>query len=92
MKKIIAKVISQKGTCYCGHKVGDEFVIDECTPSGMCAWAYYTIFPFAQTLKFGGTFPWEGNSTAATVACPDGQNPLIFELKACREEKRYEVK
>ena len=28
MTKIIAKVISQKGICEAGHKVGDEFVID----------------------------------------------------------------
>ncbi len=34
MTKIIARVISQKGTCEAGHKVGDEFVIGQTTPAG----------------------------------------------------------
>jgi len=60
--------------------VGDEFEIGECTPPGMCSWAFYTIFPFAQVLKFGGSFPWEKDKDGTTVACPDPDNPVVFDL------------
>jgi len=81
MTKIIAKVISQKGACEAGHKVGDEFVIGQTTPEGMCSWAFYTLFPFAQPLQFGASFPWEKDPSKARVACPDPDNPVIFELR-----------
>ena len=81
MHKIIARVISQKGTCEAGQKVGDEFVIDQTTPPGMCSWAFHAIFPFAEVLQFGGSFPWEKDSDKAVVACPDADNPVVFELR-----------
>ena len=80
MADVIAKVISQKGNCEAGHKLGDEFVIGQSTPAGMCSWAFYTLFPFAEVLQFGGSFPWE-KPGRATVACPDPSNPVVFELR-----------
>jgi len=85
MTKIIAKVISQQGVCEAGHKVGDEFVIGQITPAGMCSWAFYTLFPFAETLQFGGAFPWEKDRDKAIVACPDADNPVVFELRRVDE-------
>ena len=81
MTEVVARVISQKGTCEAGHKVGDEFVIGEKTPPGVCSWAYYALFPFAEVLQFGGAFPWESDPDRTTVACPDPGNPVVFELK-----------
>jgi len=81
MSDVIARVISQKGTCFAGHKVGDEFLMSEKTPAGMCSWAFYTLFPFAKVLQFGGSFPWEEDSDKAIVACPDPANPVVFELR-----------
>jgi uncharacterized repeat protein (TIGR04076 family) len=81
MSDVIAKVISQRGTCEAGHRVGDEFIIGQKTPPGFCSWAFYTLFPFAEVLQFGGSFPWEENPNRATVACPDAANPVIFELR-----------
>ena len=78
---VIARVISQKGTCAAGHKVGDEFVIGEKTPPGMCSWAFYTLFPSAEVLQFGGSFSWEEESNKTTAACPDPANPVVFELR-----------
>jgi len=80
MSDVIAKVISQKGTCEAQHKVGDEFVIGQQTPPNMCSWAFCSLFPFAQVLQFGGAFPWEQDSNKTTVACPDPENPVVFEL------------
>ena len=81
MSRIIARVISQKGTCSAGHKVGEEFIVGQKTPAGVCSWAYYTIFPFAEVLEFNGAFPWESDPDKTTVACPDPGNPVIFELR-----------
>ena len=80
MSEVIARVISQKGTCTAEHKVGDEFVIGESTPSGMCSWAFYTVFPFATVMRFGGAFPWEKDGKARVV-CPDSTSPVVFELR-----------
>ena len=35
IQKVRIKVVSQKGTCEVGHKVGDEWVIDGKTPEGL---------------------------------------------------------
>ncbi len=81
MAEIIVKIISQKGTCEAGHKIGDEFVIGDKTQQGMCSWAFYTLFPFSEVLQYGGSFPWEKAPGTAIVACPDPDNPVVFELK-----------
>lgn len=81
MSNVIARVISQKGTCAAGHKVGDEFIIGESTPQGMCSGAFYIIYPFAAVLRFGGSFPWEETPGKTIVACPDPTSPVVFELR-----------
>ena len=81
MTQIIAKVVSQQGTCEAGLKVGDEFVIGLETPPRMCSWAFYALFPAAEVLEFGGSFPWEKDPDKTTVACPDPVNPVVFELR-----------
>ena len=82
---VIARVISQKGTCVAWHKVNDEFTIGQSIESGMCSWAFYTLFPFSQVLQFGGSFPWEKDPDKAIVACPDAENPVVFELRRVRQ-------
>lgn len=81
MSDVIAKVTSQKGTCTAGHRVGQEFIIGQVTPPNLCSWAFYSLFPFAQVLQFGGSFPWERDKNKAIVACPDPDNPVVFELR-----------
>jgi len=72
--KIIAKVVSQKGTCQAGHRVGDEFVIGQTTPEGMCSWAFSAVFPYAEALEFGGSFP--GKAAPIRPAWP-APTPII---------------
>jgi len=81
MGTIFAKVVSQVGNCEAGHEVGDEFAIGQTTPCGMCSWAFYTVYPFSQVLQFGGSFPWEPEASVSRVACPDPDNPVVFELR-----------
>ena len=82
--EVLARVVSQKGTCALGHKVGDEFLIGHRTPAGMCSFAFDAVFPFAAVLQFGGSFPWENDSDKTTLACPDPDNPVVFELRRLR--------
>lgn len=88
--QVVARVIRQKGKCHLGHRVGDEFEIGHVTPTGMCSWAFCTIFPFATVLQFGGAFPWEDSPGKAIVACPDSENPVVFELRRARGKKKLE--
>jgi uncharacterized repeat protein (TIGR04076 family) len=83
--EVVVRVISQKGKCVAGHKVGDEFVIGDITPPGFCAPAFYTIFPFLFALQYNAVFPWEKDKDKALVACPDPDNPVIFEITRTRD-------
>ena len=92
--EIAIKVVSQKGNCVAHHKVGDEWLlkseqtpsgIAENTPEGICIYAFHAMHPFAQVLMFGGAFPWESNPEVARVACPDVDNPVVFELRRLRK-------
>jgi uncharacterized repeat protein (TIGR04076 family) len=74
--KVSVRVISQKGKCEAGHKVGDEFIIGDKLPAGMCSWAFYALFPFVAALESGGSFPWEADKDKTTVACPDPGNQV----------------
>jgi len=81
-------VKSQKGHCACGHKVGDCWIIDGKiikTPDGLCHFAYQSFEGALLTLIFGGIFPWEKDPDTAIAACPDADNPCVFELRRIRE-------
>jgi uncharacterized repeat protein (TIGR04076 family) len=78
------KVKSQKGHCEAGHKVGDQWLVGEKTPEGICLFAFSSLFPFITPLMYGGAFPWEKDPDVTTVACPDPDNPVVFEIRRIR--------
>jgi uncharacterized repeat protein (TIGR04076 family) len=77
-KKIIAKVISIKNSCYVGYNVGDEFDISKMKGRGLCV---NDLAPFAKLLKTGAPLPWEKDSSKARVACSSPDGTVVFELK-----------
>ena len=79
--EVAVRVVSQKGTCALEHKVGEEWVIRGRTPKGICLSAFNTFYPEALVLMFGGSLPWETDPGVTTVACPDAENPVSFELR-----------
>jgi uncharacterized repeat protein (TIGR04076 family) len=83
--KVSIEVVSQQGNCEAGHKVGDRWIIGEKTPDGLCTFALNTLMPFITPLMFGGSFPWEKDLDVTTVACPDADNPVVFELRRMPE-------
>jgi len=83
--KVSVEVISQQGSCEAGHKVGDRWVIGEKTPEGLCIFAFGSLLPFITPLMYGGSFPWEKDPDVTTVACPDAENPVVFEIRRLPE-------
>ncbi len=83
--EVVARVVSQKGTCSAEHKVGDEWVIGTKTPAGICLGAFGALYPNTRVLMFGGSFPWETGPDVSTIACPDLKNPVVFELRRLRK-------
>ncbi len=83
--EIAVKVISQKGSCDAKHKVGQEWVIKKDTPEGICLSAFTAMYPSVRALMFGGVFPWAKDPDIAVVACPDAENPVVFEVRRIRK-------
>jgi uncharacterized repeat protein (TIGR04076 family) len=85
---VAIKVISQKGNCHSGHKVGDEWVMrshNHKTPPDICLFAFNSLYPLAQVLMYGGSFPWSTNPDVTSIACIDEDNPVVFELRRLRK-------
>ena len=81
IKMIEAKVISQKGTCALGHKVGDVVRFTETGVDGkICIHALYSMLPAVFAMLHEAHFPWLKDPDVKTHACPDAFNPLVFEV------------
>ena len=79
---IECRVISQKGTCALGHHIGNTILITEDGVSGkICISALYSLLPKAFAMMFNARFPWLEDQCVATHACPDAQNPVMFEIR-----------
>ena len=75
------KVISQKGVCAQKHKVGDEWVVGSTTPGGICFTAFQSLLPGIRVFMYGGSYPWAVDSESTKSACPDPENPVVFEIR-----------
>ena len=83
--KIVARVIRQEGHCAAGHQVGDEVTFDGETVEGkICISALYSFLPKVFAMRYGAEFPWLDDPDVATHACPDAQNPVVFEIRRMR--------
>jgi uncharacterized repeat protein (TIGR04076 family) len=75
------KILSQKGHCELGHQPGDIII---CTEQGIegkiCIHALYSLMPKIVAMMYDAQFPWLENPNVATHACPDADNPVVFEV------------
>ncbi len=84
---VIAKVVSQKGTCALEHKVGDTVRFTESGVEGkICIHALYSMIPAVFAMMFESRFPWLEEPEKKTHACPDAFNPVVFEIVRIREK------
>ncbi|MFW9961510.1 MAG: TIGR04076 family protein [Candidatus Thorarchaeota archaeon] len=78
---ILCRVIKQEGTCAAGHKIGDEITFTgEEVKGKLCFSAMYSMLPKVFAMMYNARFPWLKNQCVSTHACPDGFNPVIFEI------------
>lgn len=86
VKYIEARVISVKGTCGLGHKVGDVIRFTEQGVEGkICIHALYSMLPAAFAMMFEARFPWLADPDKKTHPCTDAANPVVFEINRVRE-------
>jgi uncharacterized repeat protein (TIGR04076 family) len=86
VKAVTAKVISVKGTCGLGHKVGDVITFTETGVDGkICIHALYSMMPAVFAMLYDVKFPWLQNPDKKTHPCTDAANPVVFEITKVRE-------
>ena len=86
IRAVTAKVISVKGTCGAGHKVGDIITFTEKGVEGkICIHALYSMLPAVFAMMFEARFPWLENPEKKTHPCTDAANPVVFEIERIRE-------
>jgi len=85
---IEVKVKSVKGTCDFGHKVGDTIYFDGKSIRGnICYSALMMMLPKVYSMRYGAEFPWADDKDAIDNACPDPENPVVFEIRRVRRKK-----
>jgi uncharacterized repeat protein (TIGR04076 family) len=86
MTKVKAIVVKQEGDCSAGQKIGDVIIFDWDTheiDGKMCLHALYSALPKIYALAHGANVAFVETSDGTKVArhaCPDGYNPVIYEL------------
>jgi uncharacterized repeat protein (TIGR04076 family) len=79
-------VKSQKGKCAFGHKIGDKIIFDGKSVKGnICYSALMVLLPKIFAMLYGVEFPWAENKDVIFNACPDAENPVVFEIRRIRE-------
>jgi len=75
-------VKSQKGKCAFGHKVGDKIAFDGRSVKGdICYSALMVLLPKIYAMRYGVEFLWSENKDIIFNACPDAENPVVFEIR-----------
>ena len=78
---ILCRVVKQEGSCAVGHKIGDEILFSGDEMKGkLCISAMYSMIPTVYAMMYNANFPWLKDQCVATHTCPDGFNPVMFEL------------
>lgn len=80
IKPLIAEVVSVKGNCNAGHRVGETFEIGCWDTGGLCGFFYHDIFPNLNVMQFGGKYPW-GSADEVSLECPDRQNAVTLRIR-----------
>ena len=79
--RLVGTVLSTKGPCNMGHKVGDRFELSATNPNGLCGFFFHDIFPKICVMQFGGRFPWQTDENVLVVECADRAGAVQLELR-----------
>ena len=83
IQDVVVKVVSQKGSCFARHKVGDRFLFgrDHLSPGGLCTEALPILLPHVRIVQRGGKHPESSELGVIRLSCPDPDNPVVFEVR-----------
>jgi uncharacterized repeat protein (TIGR04076 family) len=74
------QIISIAGGCPNDHQVGEEYLVENLTPAGICLGSFSACLPYLTALRFGASFPWEQEEGTITIGCPDHVNQVVWRL------------
>lgn len=79
-KKIVATVTKGKCSVY---KPGDQIIFEGNKIQGnVCEFALFSLLPIVSAMRYRSEYPWlKDKDVCPDIACPDGANPIIFEIK-----------
>ena len=81
-----ATVKSVKGTCDFGHRVGDKIHFDGRKIRGdICYSALLILLPRVWATRYGAQYPWTKDEDILVTACPDAENPVVFEIRRIKK-------
>jgi len=67
------------------HKIGDRIVFNGRSVKGdICYSVLMVLLPKVYAMRFGAEFPWVENRDVIYNACPDPENPVVFEIRCVR--------
>jgi len=84
-QKVIGTIVSIKGKCVMGHKVGDTFELSATSADGLCGEFYHSIYAYVVMMEYGGGFPddiddeWPGLNPE--FICVDAYNQARIQLR-----------
>jgi len=79
-------VKSQEGKCAFGHRPGDRIFFDGRSVRGeICYSALVVLLPKVFAMRYGVEFPWSKDKEVICNACPDAENPVVFEIRRIRK-------
>ena len=71
-----------KGHCAAGQKVGDTATFDGMNFQGhICIHALVSMMSKVFAMQQGINFTWLTDPDLATHTCPDGANPVLYEIR-----------
>ena len=88
LSDVKVKVVYAKKPCPFGHKIGDEWIVGNTTPAGICNTAYAALYPHIRVLQKGGQAEYPWNSGVLRLGCPDIWKLLVFELSVISDTTR----
>jgi uncharacterized repeat protein (TIGR04076 family) len=80
MKHLEGEILSVKGECGAGHRVGEKLKIGCWDTGGLCGFFYHDIFPNLNVMQFDGKYPW-GPADEMILECPDRQNAVSMRIR-----------
>ena len=80
--RVVVTCKDVKGHCAAGQRVGDSATFDGMNFQGrLCIHSLASMMSKVFAMQQGIHFSWLKDADVATHACPDGANPVLYEIR-----------